>query len=220
MMDAEAPCITAMSEETLAKLGGEYKWSYADSPYTGFGYAQYFREVAALYRHDIWDEDLSDEALARRVTDWRRIMRRVMQELSENGVFEAYPGLFRNAECYPPEGSINCRNAKKLNAPAVYQSWLRENPACDEPEEPENIWEEVYHPKLCRVLLVKPLPSGTLAVSLRRDFASPLNLSAFVGACAVLPFEISGAFRYKEALAILSAHPEYQEILSVQMLPK
>lgn len=220
LLDAQTLCITAMSEEVLAERGSAYKWSYADSPYTGFAHKRFFAEVSALYQQDIWDASLSDEALERRVADWRRIMRKVMQDLSENGLFSAFPDLFRNAEYYPPEGSINRRNAKKLNSPAVYKSWLKENPDCDEPEEPENIYEEVYHPKLCKVLLVKPLPSKALAVSLRKDFASPCSLHDFVSACAALPFEISAAFRYKEALALLSAHPEYQDILSVQLLPQ
>ena len=222
MMDAQTVCITAMSEEALAQRGTGDRWSYGDSPYTGFAHKTYFKDADALFQKDVWGAELSDEALEKRVTDWQRIMRRVMQTLSENGAFSAYPDLFRNAEAYPPEGDYNRKNAKKLNSAAVFKRWEQDNPDDEDSEytETERYYRECYHPTLCSVTLVKPLPSKTLAAALRREFASPLPLQAFLSACKSLPFAVSTAFRHREALAILAAHPEFAEYLSVRVLPQ
>jgi len=221
MMDAQTVCITAMSEEALAQLETDDRWSYGDSPYTGFAHKTYFNDVDTLFQKDVWNADLTDEALERRVADWQRIMRKVMLALSEDGAFSAYPDLFRNAEAFPPEGTYNWKNAKKLNAPAVFKRWKQDNP--EEDDEADALcryYQECHHPTLCSITLKKPLPSKTMAAALRRDFASPLTIREFLKACESLPFEISAGFRHKEALTILAAHPEYTKYLDIIVLPK
>jgi hypothetical protein len=219
MMDTGAPCITAMSEETLSRLDPERRWSYGDSPYTGYADKICFQDVNALFQQDVWSKELDDKTFQRRVADWQNIMVKVMQSLSENGVFDAYPDLFRNAESYPPEGDFNWENAQKLNSPAVFQKWFADNPDIEEEPQISEMWE-VWHPTMCSVTLTKPLPSKTLAIALRKAFASPLSMSEFLRGCETPPFEISAEFRHREAKEILSAHPEYAGFLSVQILPQ
>ncbi len=224
LMDSQYPCITAMSEEVLERLVHEhadncdayadYKWSYGDSPYTGFSYKSLFHESDKLFAQDVLEPELDDETYSRRISDWLKAMKKVMLTLSEEGMFADYPELFRNAEAFPPDGDYNWKNAKKLNSTSTYKNWLHDNPIEDKTTA-ENEWYELYHPQQCKVILVKPLPSKLLAVSLRKNFASEMNFNDFIKACASLPFEISGKFRYKEALDILSSHPEYQDILSI-----
>ena len=219
MMDAAAPCITAMSEEILSRLDPELRWSYGDSPYTGYADKRCFQDVNALFQKDVWSNELDNETFQRRVTDWQKIMIKVMQSLSENGIFNAYPNLFRNAEAYPPKGDFNRKNAKKLNSPAVFKKWFADNP--DMEEEPQiSGFREVWHPTMCSVTLIKPLPAKSLAIALRKAFASPLSMGEFLKGCEAPPFVISAEFRHREAKEILSAHPEYTEFLSVQILPQ
>ena len=224
LMDSQYPCITAMSEEVLERLVHEhtdnrdayadYKWSYGDSPYTGFSHKSLFHESDKLFAQDVLNPELDDETYSHRISDWLKAMKKVMLTLSEEGMFADYPELFRNSEAFPPEGDYNWKNAKKLNSISVYKNWLKDNPMGDEISA-ENEWYEIYHPKQCKVVLVKPLLSKTLAVSLRKNFASDMNLTDFIKACESLPFEISSEFRYKEALDIVSLHPEYKDILSI-----
>ncbi len=217
MMDAQSVCITAMSEEALAQSKTGERWSYGDSPYTGYAHKTYFKDADVLFQRDIWDAELTDAARADKVADWQSIMLSVMQTLSENGTFAAYPEIFRNAEAYPPEGDYNYRNARTLNTPAVFEQWAKDNEPEDEPQI-SPMWE-VWHPTMCRVDLVKPLPSRKLAAALRKAFSSPLSLSEFLKGCEAQPFSVSGEFRYREAQQILSANPEYAEYLSVTVLP-
>ena len=51
------PFISALSEEVLKNLSEEYpdddledyKWSYADSPYCGYGFEKYFEELDKVF---------------------------------------------------------------------------------------------------------------------------------------------------------------------------
>jgi len=218
MMDTGAPCITAMSEEVFSRLSPDLRWSYGDSPYTGYADKTYFKDVNALFQQDVWSEEPDDETFQRRVADWQNIMVKVMQSLSESGIFDAYPDLFRNAEAYPPEGDFNWKNAKKLNSPAVFKKWFADNPDIEEEPQISEMWE-VWHPTMCSVTLIKPLPAKTIAIALRKAFASPLSMGEFLKSCETPPFVISAEFRHREALEILAAHPEYAEFISVQILP-
>ena len=217
MLDAQFVCITAMSEETLAQSKTGDRWSYGDSPYTGYAHKTFFADADTLFHKDIWDTELTDEVLEARIADWQSIMLSVMQTLSENGTFAAYPDIFLNAEAYPPEVDYNYRNAQTLNKPAIFKRWAQDN----KPEielQISAMWEE-WHPTMCSVVLVKPLPSKKLAVTLRKEFSSPLSLSEFLKGCEAQPFPVSEEFRYQEAQKILSENPEYAECLSVTVLP-
>ena len=217
MLDAQSVCITAMSEETLVQSKTGERWSYGDSPYTGYAHKTFFADADTLFHKDIWDTELTDEVLEARIADWQSIMLSVMQTLSENGTFAAYPDIFLNAEAYPPEGDYNYRNDQTLNKPGVFKRWAQDN----EPEIEQQIsamWEE-WHPTMCRVVLEKPLPSKKLAAALRKAFSSPLSLSDFLKCCEAQPYPVSEEFRYREGQKILSENPEYAEYLSVTVLP-
>lgn len=100
MMDEATPCITAMSEEVFTQFldndtnnsnseeenENYYKWAYAESPYLGFGYDEFFTEVNDFFNSDLSDE-ISDDEYERRINDWLIIMRDVMKALKDKGVF-------------------------------------------------------------------------------------------------------------------------------------
>ena len=144
MMEAAAPCIGAISEESLEQALNDnysddndknenravYKWSYADSPYIGFGFKEYFQETAELFNDDVWDDNIDDEEYEQRVNDWLSIMADVMRELDKKGVFSSNvdrSSLFINAELQPPEGSMNIDNARALNDAAIFSNWFEDN---------------------------------------------------------------------------------------------
>lgn len=220
MMDAAAPCITAMSEEVLSELGDDCKWDYAESPYLGFEHNTYFNDVNVLFQNDVWDPELDDDTFIGRVTDWQRIMVKVMKDLSENGVFAEYPDIFINAESYPPEGTYNYKNAEMLNTAAVFKEWEKDNSDCEEDEVSVSVMWEVYHPTMCSVTLVKLLQDKKAAVTLRKEFVSTLSMGEFLKACESLPFVINKEFRYREAQKILAEHHEYADYISISILPQ
>ena len=143
MLEAAPHCIAAISEESVeavldaqcsdaqekAEERAFYRWSYADSPYFGFGYEAFFGEVDALFNQDVWDERIGEAECEQRVRDWLRIMRDVMRQLEQNGMFRAVAsqdGLFINAELQPPEDAANLENARVLNDEAVFAKWYAE----------------------------------------------------------------------------------------------
>ena len=144
MMEIATPCIGAISEESLEQvLNDNYsdrkdrneirtaiKWSYADSPYIGFGFEEYFQEVDKLFNNDIWSEKLACEEYEQRVNDWISIMVDVMRELDKKGVFSSNvdrSNLFINAELQPPDSSTNLDNARALNDDAIFSKWFEDN---------------------------------------------------------------------------------------------
>ncbi|HBI85982.1 MAG TPA: hypothetical protein DDX71_06830 [Ruminococcus sp.] len=146
MLECATPCITAISEESLARALEEadsdaeedriyYKWSYAESPYTGFGYSEYFGAVEALFNQDIYDDDLSDAEYERRIAEWLAVSADVMETLAQKGVFGDRTDLFLNAEFQPPEDFANVENAQRLNSKALFDAWFAENGDEYEPED-------------------------------------------------------------------------------------
>ncbi|MBQ3565919.1 MAG: DUF4303 domain-containing protein [Oscillospiraceae bacterium] len=144
MMEVSTPCIAAISEESLQHVLddncadeneknesiAEYKWSYADSPYCGYGFNEYFREVENLFNDDVWDENIEDDEYESRVSDWLKIMTEVMNDLDEKGVFNFCKDrskLFINAELQPPEDTTNLENARKLNNNEMFSEWFEDN---------------------------------------------------------------------------------------------
>ncbi len=144
MMDCSVPCISAMSEESLTRLleenaDGEissdkdkayFRWSYADSPYCGYGYDEYFTEVSDFFSYDITD-DLSEEEYEERICDWLEEMREVMKALKDKGIFKdkCTENVFLIAEQQPPESDINTENARYLNDDEGFKNWYRDNKA-------------------------------------------------------------------------------------------
>lgn len=142
MMEVATPCITAMSDETYNQLLGDsgegnfspeeneayYRWAYAESPYFGFGYDDYFKEVNEFFCKDV-SYKLPDDEYEERVVDWLIAMRKVMKTLKDKGIFNSTcnENVFLFAEQQPPETDINIDNAHYLNEDNVFKIWYKDN---------------------------------------------------------------------------------------------
>ena len=140
MADGAAPCISAQSEESLIKYLKDnnvsdseildYKWSWADSYYCGYGYDEFFGEVAELFEksfEDLWDDDVKFE---QKYCEWFNAMETVMKILDEKGIFgvgDDRDRVFVYAEESPPDEEFESQyheRAERMNPSAVYKKWL------------------------------------------------------------------------------------------------
>lgn len=141
MMDVATPCITALSEEAYQQLledhaDGDnspeedkvyFRWNYAESPYLGYGYEDYFNEANEYFSKDI-TYDLEDDEFNERINDWLEAMAEVMKTLKNNGIFmKAGVSVFLAAEQQPSETEYNLDNAKLLNDNMVFEEWYKDN---------------------------------------------------------------------------------------------
>lgn len=142
MMEVATPCITALSEEAYKRLLNEnagsdalseedkayYRWAYAESPYLGFGYDEYFGEVDDFFCMDV-SYELPDEEYEEHVGDWLLAMRKVMKTLKDKGTFNdaCNTNVFLLAEQQPPETNINLDNAHYLNEDDIFEIWHKDN---------------------------------------------------------------------------------------------
>ena len=123
-----SPTITAWSNEALDQAvedagddpsaRPELKWSYADSPFYGYG-DQHFDGVRRLF--DALDGAKANE----RKMD---AMVQALKRLDQEGVFGRGPkrdGMVLNVEYMPPDHS-NVERARLLNPPAALTDWLKE----------------------------------------------------------------------------------------------
>ena len=139
MMDCAVPCITALSEEAYHELLVEYadgddsseedrsyyRWAYAESPYLGFGYEEYFNEVSDCFLKDV-SHALSDTEFTEHVNDWLEAMVKVMKTLKEKGLFAGREILLL-AEQQPSDTDCNVDNARYLNDEALFNAWCKDN---------------------------------------------------------------------------------------------
>lgn len=142
MMDVATPCITAMSDEIYDRLLRDnaehnhstvenkiyYRWAYAESPYLGFGYDKFFKDVNDFFCKDV-SYDLPDDKFEERVADWLIAMREVMKTLKDNGIFKniGNENIFLFAEQQPPEKDVNIDNARYLNEDNMFELWYMDN---------------------------------------------------------------------------------------------
>lgn len=142
MMDCATPCITALSEEVYRQLLDDnadgnssseedkayFRWAYAESPYLGFGYEEYFQEVNAFFCKDV-SLDLSNDEYDEHVRDWVQAMRVVMKSLKDKGIFSknCKENVFLFAEQQPPEPDNNLKSAHYLNEEDVFKIWYQDN---------------------------------------------------------------------------------------------
>ena len=130
---AVSPILSAWSREALQRAlqessldEEELKWSYADSPYRGFG-EEYFDEVTSLFAarpQPIYDPEAWPAENALRL----RAMEAAMARLDHEGLFGSGPrrlSIVINAEVMPPDNS-NVERALRLNPRAALAEWLRE----------------------------------------------------------------------------------------------
>lgn len=105
----------------------EYKWSYADSPYCGYGW-EYFKEVEE-YVVANKPKNIDDEEDC--ISWWNALidtMETVMSTLDEQGIFgmgARRKSMLVNAEVMPPDYG-NTMRALRLNNKEDIGIWLRE----------------------------------------------------------------------------------------------
>jgi hypothetical protein len=129
--EAHAPIISAWSREKLAALPEEDRemceWSYADSPYCGFG-EEYFSEVNALFLRCPHIHTMEDEDYAREYELRLNVMEAALAELDAEGLFGIGPErdqVVVLVEVMPPDYT-NTERARRLNPPSALETWLRE----------------------------------------------------------------------------------------------
>lgn len=137
LSEGATPFISAFSEEALKEAvkknddkysAEELKWSYADSPYCGYGFEEYFQALDKVFYERI-DNISSDEEYEKEIDYWLSLMEKVMKTLDNEKLFSE--GKYRrdmiiNAEIMPPS-ETNAKRASRLNTKAAYQKWYKDN---------------------------------------------------------------------------------------------
>lgn len=229
MLEVGVPCISAMSQEALERIilpdenYGEakeaYKWSYADSPYFAYAYERYWDKVSRLFEkrfnEQLWDGSAS--AFEAEYLCWIDSMEEVMRRLDEKGIFgrgDMRNKIFINAEISPPDYS-NSERARRLNSSDICSEWLRD---CAEPEfeEKKIDWEEIWRPRLCDVILTKPVTDKKIILQIKNALNINRGLAALTEDCRKTPFIILKNEPYKAVMESLDKFPLIQPFLSVK----
>ena len=136
LSEGATPFISAFSKEALneavKKNNGKYsaeelKWSYADSPYCGYGFDEYFKEIDKLFNERM--DNVSDEDYDNEIEYWLSLMEKVMKTLDKEKVFgegQIRRDMIINAEIMPPDDS-NAQRAEQLNTKTAYKKWYKDN---------------------------------------------------------------------------------------------
>jgi hypothetical protein len=129
----EQPIGNSQLEETVARQRDPVasrraiKWSYADSPFCGYG-ADHFSEVKALFAKR---PEMSPSDVPGWEEEWRArvgAMEDAMRRLDAEGLFGQGPErstVVINVEVAPPDSS-NTERAVRLNPPDALTEWLLE----------------------------------------------------------------------------------------------
>lgn len=223
------PYISAWSYEAYEKSVKEndipddkkwWKWNFADSPYVTYGYENFFDKLTNYLdqrEKNIFDDELYEIEWETRIDSMMEALRRIKKQ---DKVKKDFDNIIINVEVAPPDGNEPER-AKELNAASelldeYLNSWednfdLLENNTYIN-------WQEVWHPKRCKVTLIKHLIDKKLAIRIRKDFSSSLGLSDFIKSCNTVPFIISHEFIYKTAIQLMSDNKEYKEFIKIELL--
>jgi hypothetical protein len=136
LSEGATPFISAFSKEALNEVvnknDGNYsveelKWSYADSPYCGYGFEKYFNEIDKVFCERM--NDVSEGDYDTEIEYWLSLMEKVMKTLDKENVFgdrKKRRNMIINAEIMPPDDS-NAQRAERLNTKSAYQKWYKEN---------------------------------------------------------------------------------------------
>ena len=136
LSEGATPFISAFSKESLQEAvkknnnkysEEELKWSYADSPYCGYGFEEYFKEIDKVFFERM--EKVADEDYDNEMEYWLSLMEKVMKTLDNEKVFgegKIRRDMIVNAEIMPPEDS-NAERAERLNTKAAYKKWYKDN---------------------------------------------------------------------------------------------
>jgi hypothetical protein len=134
--EGHAPVLTAWSTEALvvaaqkagdAGAAEELKWSYADSPFFGFGDAE-FAHVRGLFEARPKMDPNDPTAWIRELEARLAAMESAMARLDHEGVFgfgKRRQEIVINVEVMPPDAG-NTERAIRLNPPEALSAWLRE----------------------------------------------------------------------------------------------
>lgn len=137
LSEGATPFISALSDETFKEIvkknGDKYssetlKWSYADSPYCGYGFGEYFQVLDKVF-YGRMKKISSDEKYGQEIDYWLSLMEKVMKTLDKEKIFGV--GKYRrdmiiNAEIMPPD-ETNAERASRLNTKITYQKWYSDN---------------------------------------------------------------------------------------------
>ncbi len=134
--EALPPSVAAWSVEALAVAEGKLeasergflKWSYAESPYLGFG-EEFFEEVSRLFSlRPAMTIGLSSAEWIAEHKLRLRAMERAMKRLDDEGLFgrgARRAGIVVLVEVMPPDRT-NTERAVRLNPPEAIREWLAE----------------------------------------------------------------------------------------------
>jgi len=136
--DVHAPTLTAWSWDALEatvrarpddpQAREMFKWSWADSPFVGYG-DQHFDHVQRLYRALGSPDDGAPDEASSAFDDFRmEALVAAMQRLDGEGLFgrgSKRDGILINVEWMPPEPA-NVARARRLNPPNALVAWLNE----------------------------------------------------------------------------------------------
>ncbi len=135
--EAHAPWPSAWSEEALKRVCAKYddpdqakrelRWSYADSPYCGFG-EEHFGKVNSMFDQRPMIDDLSDDAWRDEYSFRLRAMESAMRRLDKEGLFGSNEDRDRctiHVEVMPPDVT-NTECAIRLNSQQALANWLNE----------------------------------------------------------------------------------------------
>ena len=124
--------VRGLTEETVKKYKRKYsadelKWSYADSPYCGYGYDKYFQKLNKAFSERM--KNISDDEYGKEIDYWLSLMEKVMKKLDDEKVFgegKERRSMIINAEIMPPD-ETNAERAFRLNEKNTYKKWYSEN---------------------------------------------------------------------------------------------
>lgn len=137
LSEGATPFISAFSEEALKEAvkknddkysAEELKWSYADSPYCGYGFEEYFQSLDKVFSERINNISL-DEDYVKEIEYWLSLMEKVMKTLDKEKIFgegKERRNMIINAEIMPPD-ETNAERASCLNTKTAYKKWYQEN---------------------------------------------------------------------------------------------
>lgn len=229
MIEVGTPCISALSYETLEKLASasedydnEYpqlKWSYADSPYCGFGFDEYFGDVEKIFEQCFNGKIRDDiEAFENEYLRWIASMEEVMKILDSRGLFgmgKERSRLFINAEIMPPEAS-NFDRAKRLNPLDIYKEWEQDWIGELSIDKPAVDWNAIWNPELCNVTLIKPVTDKKVILQIKKALSINKGLTLFIEDCQKTPLIILKNEPYKTVIENLKKFPLVQPFLSIE----
>ncbi|MBQ9604424.1 MAG: DUF4303 domain-containing protein [Firmicutes bacterium] len=229
LSDGAAPFISAWSYEALVSFLEKnsldietelpkYKWSYADSPYCGYGYNEFFSNAAALYNKNI-ENTVSEDEEERVVKLWIDAMESTMKYLDSIGLFgdaEKRKHIFINAEIMPPVYENSVR-AKRLNPDEIYAAWADDgNVEESQTEDKSAYYRQIYHPLLCSVKLLKPVSDKKTVIKLKKAVGFEGGIQSFIQICKKAPCVLKHKARYNDIIKTITDDNELGELLEVE----